>query len=104
MNANEIRSKRDTLAAEIREFRREGRQVNISPRNLARILRKAYRHDLPRLDREHLRRRIVNLSRFAASPIPWHLPCGADDYAAEQRDNARRLAAELGKLYKEIGK
>ena len=93
---DQIQQARDAQAKEIMEFFTEACRLHVTPKRAAQLALSGFRHKLPRTDAESLRRRVARLMRYSRSPIPNHLPCGADDYAAEQRaqagDEARRLA------------
>lgn len=96
----DIQHARDEHARMMLEFREVFGRTGRTPKERARIVRKYCAHKLPRTDAESLRRRVARLIRFARSPIPHYLPCGADDAAGEQRDAARQEAARLAAMVK----
>lgn len=101
-------AERNTLAREIKSarvtYKREAKEPP-QPRHMAQLVRVIFRSNLRHVPMNPTRRgavlrAFVNCLRFSREPIPYNLPCGADDAFGERQDHARVVAAELRAIWK----
>lgn len=102
----EIEAKRTESARALVQDKRYYRKLKKRGTDAATIrlinqsLRARYKRTPQRPTKARLAYAIRHLLEFGHGPIPWHLPCGTDDWYGERQDHARTEARRLLIAYK----